>query len=68
MADRFLQLNAEKTEIRISVPSSVVPKVRDSLGSLTSLINSFITNLGVTMDQALTLDQHVKCLICSCFF
>ncbi len=25
-------------------------------------------NLFVTMDQALTLDQHVKYLICSCFF
>ena len=62
MADSFLQLNAEKTEILISVPPSVVPKIKDGLGSLTS-VKSFIRNLGVTMDQALTLDQHVKCLI-----
>lgn len=28
---------------------------------------SFSSTFRVTLDQALTLDQHVNCLICSCF-
>ena len=58
MTDNFLQLNADKTKVLMSAPPSVVPKIRDGLHK----------NSGFTMDQALTLDQHVKCLIRSCFF
>ena len=68
MVDNSLKLNADKTEIFISAPPSLISKIRDGLGSLTPLVKSSIRNLGVTMDQALTLDQHVNCLICSCFF
>ncbi len=68
MADNLLQLNATKTEVLISAPPSLVPTIMDSLGSLTFSVKSSIRNLVVTMDQALTLHQHVKCLIGSCFF
>lgn len=61
MADDFSQLNADKTEILIAALPSLVPKIRDDLGSLTSPVKSSIGNLGVTLDQALTLDQHVYC-------
>lgn len=50
-----------KTEVHISAPVSLVPKIRGGLRSLTMLVKSSIRNLGITMDQALTLDQHVKC-------
>ena len=66
MTDNFLQLNADKTEDLISVPP--ILEIRYGPGSLTSSVKISIRNLGVTMDQALTLDQHVKCLIRSCFF
>ena len=62
MADHFLQLYEDKTEILMSAPPSVVPNIRDGLGSLTSSVKSSIRSLGVTMDQ------HVKCQIRSCFF
>lgn len=51
MADDFLQLNADKTEIFISAPPSLVPKIRVSLWSVTSSVKSSIRNLGVTMDR-----------------
>lgn len=47
----------------ISAHPNLVPKIEDRLGSLTLSVKSSIRNPGVTMDQALTLDQHVKCLI-----
>lgn len=68
MADNFFQLNAGKTEILISAPPIPVPKIRDGVGSLMSSVKASIKNLIVTLDQVLTLDQHVKCLISSCFF
>ena len=64
----YISVHADKTEILIPAPPSLVPKIRDSLGSLTSSLKSSIRNLGITMDQAQTLDQHVKCLIRSCSF
>ena len=42
MADNFLQLNAEKNEILTSALPSVVPKIRDGLGSITLSVKSFI--------------------------
>ena len=47
MADNILQLNAYKTEILISTPPSLVPKIRGGLGSLTLLVKSPIRHLGV---------------------
>ncbi len=64
MSDNFLQLNANKTKVLISAPPSLVSKMMDGLESLTSSVKSSIRNLGVTADQALTLDQHVKCHAC----
>ena len=45
----------KKTEILTTAPPSLVPKIRDGLESFTSVVKSSIRNLGVTMDQALTL-------------
>lgn len=67
MADHFLQLSSDKTEILISAPPSFVPTAMEGLGSLRSSGKSPIENRGVTVDQVLILDQHVKLLIHSCF-
>uniref|UniRef100_A0A8C6VWU7 Reverse transcriptase domain-containing protein n=1 Tax=Nothobranchius furzeri TaxID=105023 RepID=A0A8C6VWU7_NOTFU len=68
MAGSFLQLNEDKTEIRICAPDKLVPKVRDSLGQLASHTKPSVRNLGVTFDPGLTLDSHVSSLVGSSFF
>lgn len=54
MADNLLQLNADKTEVLISAPPCLVPKIREGLRALTLSVKSSIRNLGITMHQALT--------------
>nr|XP_054606508.1 uncharacterized protein LOC129166913 [Nothobranchius furzeri] len=68
MAGSFLQLNEDKTEIRICAPDKLVLKVRDSLGQLASHTKPSVRNLGMTFDPALTLDSHVSSLVRSSFF
>ncbi len=64
---RFLQLNTDKTELLISAPAGVVPKVMESLGSLSSPVKRTLCILGVSIGQVLSLDQHINCLNQSCF-
>ncbi len=40
----------------------------ESLGSLSSSVKPILCNLGVSMIQALSLDQHLSCSVCSCFY
>uniref|UniRef100_A0A669BKN7 Reverse transcriptase domain-containing protein n=1 Tax=Oreochromis niloticus TaxID=8128 RepID=A0A669BKN7_ORENI len=68
MADNFLQLNEEKTEVLVCAPDRHVPNIMNALGPLSTFVKSSIRNLGVTFDSALTLDVHVKSLVRSCFY
>ncbi len=68
MANNYLQLNPEKTEVLISAPFGVLPKVMESLGSLSHSVKSTLRNLGVHMGQAFSLDQHVNYLVRNCFY
>uniref|UniRef100_A0A669AZZ0 Reverse transcriptase domain-containing protein n=1 Tax=Oreochromis niloticus TaxID=8128 RepID=A0A669AZZ0_ORENI len=68
MADNFLQLNEEKTEVLVCAPDRHVPNIMNALGPLSTCVKSSIRNLGVTFDSALTLDVHIKSLVRSCFY
>ena len=48
-----------QTKLIISALSCLIPKITDSLGLLTLSVKNSIRNLGVTMDQALTLNQYI---------
>lgn len=49
MAENYLQLNAEKTEVLISAPAGVHPKVMETLGPLSHFVKPSIQNLRVYM-------------------
>jgi len=68
MSNNSLQLNADKTEVLIIASDSIAPTVAKSIGSLSSAVRSNLRNLGVTFDQAMHFDQHVKSLTRTCFF
>ncbi len=67
MADNYLQLNTDKTEILISATHDFVPKMMGCLGPLPSSVKSTLHNLSVFMGQTVTLDKHVYSLVHSCF-
>ncbi len=52
MANNFLQLNADKTEVLIA-SDSIASKVVQCIGSLSSAVQSNLTNLCVNFDQAM---------------
>ena len=66
MANNFLQLNEDKTEVLIVAPDTTASKVVQLLGSLSSAVQSKLRNLGVIFDHNMLLDQHIKSL--TCFF
>uniref|UniRef100_A0A669F551 Reverse transcriptase domain-containing protein n=1 Tax=Oreochromis niloticus TaxID=8128 RepID=A0A669F551_ORENI len=68
VADNFLQLNEEKTEVLVCALDRHVPNIMNALGHLSTSVKSSIRNLGVTFDSALTLDVHVKSLVQSCCY
>lgn len=68
MAANYLSLNTRKTEVLVCAPDSFVPTVINNLGFLSSMVQSNVRNLGVTFDQALSLEKHVNNLVRSCFF
>ena len=68
MTNNFLQLNADKTEVLIIASDSIVSKVAQCIGSLSSAVQSSLRNLGVIFDQAMYFDHHIKSLTRTCFF
>lgn len=63
MADNFLQLNEEKTEVLVCAPKKFPRRVMENSGSRSTFAKPSIRNLGVTFDSALTLDIHAKSLV-----
>ncbi len=68
MADNFLQLNTDKTEVMIIAPDNITPKIRQVIGGLSSSDCNDIRNLGVIFDRSLCFNSHVKSVFRSCFF
>ena len=68
MARNFLKLNADKNEVLNVAVGSIAADVASSIGSLSSNVCSSLKNIGVTFDQAMNLDKHVKSLTRTCFF
>lgn len=68
MADNFLQLYEEKTEVLVCAPETFVSRVMENLSPLATFAKPSVRNLGVTFDSALTLDAHVESLFNSCFY
>ena len=68
MANNFLQLNADKTEVLIFGPENLQSSIRQNLGTLSSSSQLSLRNLGVIFDQSMSFEAHVKTLTRSCFF
>jgi len=68
MADNFLQLNPNKTEVIIIAPDILVPEIMQHLGPLSSSVCPIVRNLGVLFDHSLSFNAHIKSLVKSCFF
>uniref|UniRef100_A0A669D7L0 Reverse transcriptase domain-containing protein n=1 Tax=Oreochromis niloticus TaxID=8128 RepID=A0A669D7L0_ORENI len=68
MAENFLQLNENKTEVLLCAPDRHIPSIINALGPLSTFVKPSVRNLGIILDPALTLDSHVKSLVRSCFY
>ncbi len=68
MANNFLQLNADKSEILVVGTDSTVSKVTNSIGSLSSIVHSNLKNLSVFFDQAMNFEKFISHLSHTCFF
>lgn len=68
MSSSFLQLNAAKTEVLIIAADNIASRVINLMGPLKGNVHSNIKNLGVTFDQSMQLDKHVKSMTRTCFF
>ena len=65
MANNFLKLNSDKTEVVVITPPSPSPQLISTVQIADSVINVSETakGLGVTIDSGLNLDTHIK-LMC----
>ncbi len=68
MADNFLQLNNDKTEMMIFAPDNITPKIKQVMGGLAFSNRSDIRNLGVIFDRAICFNSHVKFVVIHVFF
>ncbi len=68
MADNFLQLNNDKTEMMIFAPDNITPKIKQVMGGLALSDRGDMRNLGVIFDRAICFNSHVKSVVRSCFF
>ncbi len=68
MAQNFLQLNWNKTEILLIGSESSNTQIRIILGSYSNFITSLCRNIGILFDSNLTLTSHIKSITQSCFF
>lgn len=68
MAQNFLQLNIDNTELIIIGARTVNAYTSKHLGSLSQNIAQNCKNLGVIFDNHLSLNNYVKTVVQSCFF
>ncbi len=63
MANNFLQLNNEKTEVIIFGPSKIRNSIVSNLDSLTPYVTSHARNLGVIFYSELCLEKQLAQLL-----
>uniref|UniRef100_A0A3B3HB31 Reverse transcriptase domain-containing protein n=1 Tax=Oryzias latipes TaxID=8090 RepID=A0A3B3HB31_ORYLA len=68
MAQNFLQLNMDKTDVIIFGSVEARHGVASKLESLSNNVSSSCRNLGVIFDTDLNLETHVKSVVKSCFW
>ena len=68
MADNFLQLNPDKTEVLIIAPDNLVPDIMQHIGPLSSSVCPVVRSLGVLFAHSLSFNTHIKPLVKSWFF
>lgn len=68
MAQNFLQLNENKSEIILFGPPDSVTSLTNSLGNLSTLVKPYVKNLGVIFDSQFIFDRQVNAVVKSCFF
>ena len=68
MMKNNLKLNEQKTEVLLCGPPSSVPVDSLLVGEASIPFSSVVKTLRVTLDAALSFDQHVSAVVRSCFF
>ncbi len=63
MANNFLQLNNEKTEVIIFGPSKIRNSIVSNLDSLTPYVTSHARNVGVIFDSELCLEKQISSVV-----
>ena len=68
MPNNFLQLNPDKPDVLIIGSENISDKVKLCIGPLAVNVKQDSKNLGVTFDQHMNFESHVKKVVQSCFF
>ncbi len=68
MANNFLQLNNEKTEVIIFGPSKIRNSIVSNLDSLTPYVTSHARNVGVIFDSELCLEKQISLVVKNSYY
>ncbi len=68
MANNFLQLNNEKTEVIIFGPSKIRNSIVSNLDSLTPYVTSHAKKLGVVFDSELCLEKQISSVVKNSYY
>lgn len=68
MANNFLQLNTDKTEVLLLGPIALTPTLISRLGPLGDNLQPHVKNLGLYFDPLLQFEKHVNMVVKSSFF
>ncbi len=68
MANNFLQLNNEKTEVIIFGPFKIRNSIVSNLDSLTPYVTSHARNLGVIFDSELCLEKQISSVVKNSYY
>ena len=60
LANNFLQLNTDKTEVLIIAPDILAPEIAQRIGFPSPVAQAKLKNLGVNFDRTMRFEEHTS--------